>query len=193
MYRPRDNKGRYIKIRNNIETKPSTTKPLTPKVQERKRDLSLGKVSRQEQIQCSQSIKLGIESPEWTKEFTILWEEDMDPNNNGEEIERLAREAVDRARLEGESIRQEDERKAKEDEDGGSNNEEQKEEELTFGFPIYDIPATFSREVKMKNISPYFQIFMVHLLKILMLFFLNLMFYVELIDILVIHKRLDYF
>ena len=127
MHRPRDNKGRYIKIRKNIETKPPTTKPLTPEVYERKRDPSLGKNSRQAQIQSSQSIKLGIESPEWTKEFSILWEEDMDPNNNGEERERLAREAreeVDRAREEGERIRQEVERKAKEDEDRGSNNEE---------------------------------------------------------------------
>ena len=66
MHRPRDNKGRYVKIRNSIETKPPTIKPLTPKVQER-RDSSLGKISRQ--TQSSQSIKLGIESPEWTKEF----------------------------------------------------------------------------------------------------------------------------
>ena len=102
MHRPRDNKGRYVKIRNNIETKPPTTKLLTPEVQETKRDSSLGKICRQAQIQSSQSIKLGIESPEWTKEFLVIWEEDMDPNNNGEERERLereAREAVERARL----------------------------------------------------------------------------------------------
>ena len=54
MHRPRDNKGRYIKIRNNIGTKPPTTKPLTSKVQERRRDSSLGKISRQ--AQSSQSI-----------------------------------------------------------------------------------------------------------------------------------------
>ena len=64
MHRPRDNKGRYIKIRNNIETKPPTTKPLTLEVQQRRRYSSLGKISRQ--TQSSQSIKLGIESPGWT-------------------------------------------------------------------------------------------------------------------------------
>ena len=108
MHRPRDNKCRYIKIRKNIETKPPTTKPLTPEVQERKRDLCLGKISRQAQIQSIQSTKLGIQSNGWTKEFSILWEEYMDPNNNGEEKERLereAREAVERARLKGERIR----------------------------------------------------------------------------------------
>ena len=51
-------------------------------------------------------------------------------------------------------LRREAERKEKEDEDRGSNNEEEKDEELTFGFPIYDIPTTFGREVKMKNIPP---------------------------------------
>ena len=125
MYRPRDNKGRYIKIRNNIETKPSTTKPLTPKVQERRRDSSSGKISRQAQVQSSQSIKLGIESLGWTKEFLVLWEEDMDPNINGEERQRLEREAIARTRLEGERIRWEAERKAKEDDDRWSNNEEE--------------------------------------------------------------------
>ena len=81
----------------------------------------------------------------------------MDPNINGEEGERLereARKAVERARLDGERIRREAERKAKEDEDRGSNNEEEKEEELTSGFPIYDIPEAFGKEVKMKNIPP---------------------------------------
>ena len=55
----------------------------------------------------------------------------MDPDNNGEERERLAREereAVDRVREEGEKIRWEAERKAKEDEDIGSNNEEEIEQ-----------------------------------------------------------------
>ena len=102
MHRPRDNKERYVKIRKNIKTKPPTTKPLTLEVQERRRDSSLGKISRQAQVQSSQSIKLGIESPGWTKEFSVLWEKDMDPNKNGEERERLereAREAVERARL----------------------------------------------------------------------------------------------
>ena len=70
MHRPRDSKGRYIKIRNNIETKTPTTKLLTPKVQERRRDSSLGKISRQ--AQSSQSIKLGITYLEWTKEFSVL-------------------------------------------------------------------------------------------------------------------------
>ena len=83
MHRPRDNKGRYIKIRKNIGTKAPTTKPLTPEVQERRRDSSLGKISSQ--TQSSQSIKLGIESLEWTEEFSVLWEEHMDPNNNVEE------------------------------------------------------------------------------------------------------------
>ena len=50
----------------------------------------------------------------------------MDPNNNGEEREILSREAVDRAREEGEIIRWEAERKAREDEGRGSNNEEEK-------------------------------------------------------------------
>ena len=50
-------------------------------------------------------------------------------------------------------IRREAKRKAKEGEDRGSNNEEN-DEELTFGFPICDVPATFGREVKMKNIPP---------------------------------------
>ena len=74
----------------------------------------------------------------------------MDLNNNEEtreRSEREAREVVERARLNGERIR-------REDEDRGSNNEEEKKEELTFGFPIYDIPATFGREIKMKNIPP---------------------------------------
>ena len=70
MHRPRNSKGRYIKIRNNIETKTPTTKLLTLKVQERIRDSSLGKISRQ--TQSSQSIKLGIESLECTKEFSVL-------------------------------------------------------------------------------------------------------------------------
>ena len=48
------------------------------------------------------------------------------------EKEREEKEAVERARLEGERIRQEDERKPKKDEDRGPNNEEEKEEELTF-------------------------------------------------------------
>ena len=117
MHRPRDNKGRYVKIRINIETKSPTTKLLTPEVQERNRDSSLRKISRQAQIQSSQSIKLGTESPEWTKEFLVLWEDNMDPNKNGEERERLAREAVDREREDGERIRHEAKRKAKEDED----------------------------------------------------------------------------
>ena len=60
----------------------------------------------------------------------------MDPNNNREE-----REEVDRVR-EGERIRHEAAKKSKEYEDRGSNNEEEKEEELTFIFPIYDIPTT---------------------------------------------------
>ena len=51
-------------------------------------------------------------------------------------------------------LRREAERKEKEDEDRGSNNEDEKDEELTFGFPIYDIPTTFGREVKLKNIPP---------------------------------------
>ena len=58
MHRPRYSKGRYIKIKNNIETKTPTTKLLTPEVQERRRYSSLGKISRQ--TQTSQSIKLGI-------------------------------------------------------------------------------------------------------------------------------------
>ena len=146
MHIPRDSKGRYIKIRNNIETKTPTTKLLTPEVQERRIDSSLGKISRQ--AQSSQSIKLGKESLEWTKEFSVLWKEEMDPNNNEEIRERLekeAREVLEKARLEGEMLRREAERKAKEDEDRGSNNEEN-DEELTFGFPLYDIPATFGRE-----------------------------------------------
>ena len=61
MHKHRDNKGRYVKIRNNIETKPPTTKPLTPKVQKIKRDPSLGQFSSQ--IQSIESTKLGIESP----------------------------------------------------------------------------------------------------------------------------------
>ena len=77
MHRPTNSKGRYIKMRNNIGTKPPTTKQLTPEVQERRRDSSFGKISRQ--TQSSQSIKLGIESREWTKEFSVLWEEGMDP------------------------------------------------------------------------------------------------------------------
>ena len=100
------------------------------------------------------TTKLGIESPKWTKEFSIFWEEDMDPNNNREE--REAREAVERARLEGERIWQEFERKDKLDEDRGSNNEEEKEEDITFGFPIYDIPAAFGMEVKMKKYSTFY-------------------------------------
>ena len=183
MHRPRDSKGRYINIKNNIETKTPTTKLLTPKVQRR-------------QTQSSQSIKLGKESLGWTKEFSVLWEEEMDPNNNNEEIrerlEREAREALENARLEGEMLIREAERKAKEDEDRGSNNEN--DEELTFGFHICDAPATFGREVMMKNIPPsILPFFMVHLLKILILFFLNLMSYVELMDILMILKILDYF
>ena len=55
MHRPRDSKGRYIEIRNNIETKTPTTKLLTPEVQ--RRDSYLGKISRQ--AQSSQSINLG--------------------------------------------------------------------------------------------------------------------------------------
>ena len=153
MHRPRDSKGRYIKIRNIIETKTPTTKLLTLEVQ--RRDSSLGKISRQ--AQSSQSIKLGKESQGWTKEFSVLWEEEMDPNNtNNEELrdrlEREAREAVENARIEGEMLRREAERKAKEDEDRGSNNEN--DEELTFGFPICDIPTAFGREVRMKNIPP---------------------------------------
>ena len=88
MHRPRDSKGRYIKIRNNIETKTPTTKLLTIEVQ--RRDSSLRKISRQ--AQSSQSIKLGKESLWWTKEFSVLWEEEMDPNNNEEMRERLERE-----------------------------------------------------------------------------------------------------
>ena len=65
MHRPRYKKGRHIKIRNNIETKTPTTKLLSPEVQERRKYSSLGKISRQ--AQSSQSIKLGIESLEWTK------------------------------------------------------------------------------------------------------------------------------
>ena len=153
MHRPRDSKGRYIKIRNIIETKTPTTKLLTPEVQ--RRDSSLGKISRQ--AQSSQLIKLGKESLGWTKEFSVLWEEEMDPNNtNNEELrdslEREARETIENARIEGEMLRREVGRKAKEDEDRGSNNEN--DEELTFGFPICDIPATFGREVRMKNIPP---------------------------------------
>ena len=49
-------------------------------------------------------------------------------------------------------LRREVERKEKEDEDRGSNNEN--DEELTFGFSICDIPTTFGREVRMKNILP---------------------------------------
>ena len=114
LYASRDNKGRYIKIRQNIETRPPTTKPLTLEAQERKIDPSLGKNSRQAQIQSSQSTKLVLQSLEWTKEFSVLWEGDMNPNNNGKERERLAREAreaIDRSREEGERLRQEDERK----------------------------------------------------------------------------------
>ena len=69
-------------------------------------------------------------------------------------LEKEARESLEKARLEGEMIRREAKRKAKEDEDRGSSNEKEKDEELTFGFPIYDIPSTFGREVKMKNIPP---------------------------------------
>jgi hypothetical protein len=153
MHRPRDSKGRYIKTRNIIETKTPTTKLLTPEVQ--RRDSSLGKISRQ--AQSSQSIKLGKESQSWSKEFSVLWEEEMDPNNNNNEelrdrLEREAREEVENARIEGEMLRREAERKAKEDEDRGSNNEN--DEKLTFGFPICDIPTTFGREVRMKNIPP---------------------------------------
>ena len=152
MHGPRDNKGRYITIRNIIETKTPTTKLLTLEVQ--RRDSSLGKISRQ--TQTSQSFKLGKESLSWTKEFLVLWEEEIDPNNNNEELrdnlEREAREVVENARLEGEMLRREVERKANEDEDRGSNNEN--DEELTFGFLICDIPTTFGREVRMKNIPP---------------------------------------
>ena len=77
MHRPRDIKGRYIKIRNIIETKTPTTKLLTLEVQ--RRYSYLGKISRK--AQSSQSIKLGKESQGWTKEFSVLWEEEMDPNN----------------------------------------------------------------------------------------------------------------
>ena len=144
MHIPRDSKGRYIKIRNIIETKTPTTKLLTLEVQ--RRDSSLGKISRQ--AQSSQSIKLGKESLGWTKEFSILWEEEMDPNNNNEELterlEREARETIENARIEGEMLRREAERKTKEDEDRGSINEEN-DEELTFGFPICDVLATFGR------------------------------------------------
>ena len=81
----------------------------------------------------------------------------MDPNNtNNEELrdrlEREAREVVENARIEGEMLRREVERKAKEDEDRGSNNEN--DEELTFEFPICDIPAAFGRKVRMTNIPP---------------------------------------
>ena len=81
----------------------------------------------------------------------------MDPNNtNNEELrdrlEREAREVVENARIEGEMLRREVERKAKEAKDRGSNNEN--DEELTFGFPICDILVTFGRELRMKNISP---------------------------------------
>ena len=81
----------------------------------------------------------------------------MDPNNtNNEELrdrlEREAREAVENARIEGEMLTKEAERKAKEDEERGSNNEN--DEELTFVFTICDIPASFGREVRMKNIPP---------------------------------------
>ena len=102
MHRPRDSKGRYIKTRNIIETKTPTTKLLTLKVQ--RRDSSLGKISRQ--AQSSQSIKLGKESQGWTKELSVLWEEEMDPNDTNDEelrdrLEREAREAVQNARIEG--------------------------------------------------------------------------------------------
>ena len=50
-------------------------------------------------------------------------------------------------------LRREAERKEKEDEDRGSNNEKN-DEELTFGFPICDVPVAFGREIKMKNIPP---------------------------------------
>ena len=49
-------------------------------------------------------------------------------------------------------LRREAQRKEKEDEDRGSKNEN--DEELTFGFPICDIPTTFGREVRMKIIPP---------------------------------------
>ena len=74
----------------------------------------------------------------------------MDPNNNEEIRERLekeAREALEKARIEREMLRREAQRKAKEDENIGSNNEEN-DEELTFGFHICDVPVTFGREVK---------------------------------------------
>ena len=124
MHRPRDSKGRHIEIRNNMETKTPTTKLLTLEVQ--RRNSSLGKISRQ--AQSSQSIKLGKESLGWTKEFLVLWEEEMDPNNtNNEELrdrlEREASEVAENARIEGEMLRREAERKAKEDQDRGSNNE----------------------------------------------------------------------
>ena len=50
MHRPRDNKVRYIKIRNKFETKPPTTKPLTTEVQEKRRDSTLGKISKNRKI-----------------------------------------------------------------------------------------------------------------------------------------------
>ena len=191
MHRPRDSKGRYIKIRNIIiETKTPTTKLLSLEVQ--RRDSSLGKISRQ--AQSSQSIKLGKESQGWTKEFSVLWEEEMDPNNiNNEELrDRLEREAVENARIEGEMLRREAKRKAKEDEDRGSNNDN--DEELTFGFPICDVPEAFGREVKMKNVPPsILPNFYDTSTKDPDLFFLNLMSCVELMDILMILKNLDYF
>ena len=67
-------------------------------------------------------------------------------------LEREAREAIENARMEGKMLRREAGRKAKEDEDRGSNNEN--DEELTFVFPICDVPTTFGREVNMKNIPP---------------------------------------
>ena len=192
MDRPRDNNGRYIKIRNIIETKTPTTKLLTSEVQ--RRDSSLGKISRQ--AQSSQSIKLGKESLGWTKEFSVFWEEEMDPNTNNEELrdrlEREAREAVKNARLEGEMLRREVEKKQKEDEDRGFENEN--DEELTFGFPIYDIPTTFGREVKMKNIPPsILPNFYGTSTKDPDSFLFFLMFCVELMDILTILRSLDCF
>jgi len=50
-------------------------------------------------------------------------------------------------------LRREAERKAKEDEDRGSNNEN--DEELTFGFPICDIPVAFGRRGEDEKYSTF--------------------------------------
>ena len=89
-------------------------------------------------------------------------------------------------------LRREAKRKAKEDEDRGSNNEN--DEELTFGFPICDIPTTFGREVRMKNIPPsILPNFYGTSTEDLDSFLFELMFCVELMDILMTLKSLDYF